>query len=354
MSTRRSISILLGLLAVVVLCAVCTLATLAAKRLEGAKVEAAPTTTPQYNELGLPYGQELSTEPVEIQPDYLVFSDRILKRYHHMPADIVDTVDALDQFFAIIPAGVNKHLIMAPWYIAMEPDYAMYTDDIPAAIQQVYDGMAEDVHCLDVYAPLFSRRDEYLFARVDEAWTMRGAYYAAQEFLNTQGIEMIPIDDYEVYYNSSYIGSLEKDTELVMTEEDQLYYLLKGATNWQTVTTRVSSGLYETHESPAIALSRRQNIFLGSNISHSILHGDGGNGETLLIVGDVFGITFAPWFTPYYENVYFIRAETYNGTLEGFLNLFEEYNIQNCLVMEGITSVVKSTNNNLRRMAGGD
>lgn len=353
MNMRRSTSILIGILALLALCAVCVVATFVNRRLDVARAEAAPTITPHYNELGLLYGQELSTEIVEIQPDYIIYSDRILKRYQYVQEDITAAADALNQFFAVIPEGVNKHLIMAPWYIAMEPDCSAYTDDIFAAIQELYDGIADDVQCLDACGALFLRRDEYLFARVDEAWTMLGAYYAAREFLTARGIEMIPVEDYEIYYNNAYVGSLEHIKEDMEFDEDQLYYLLKDGTNWQTVTKRVSSGVYETHESPAIALSRRQDIFLGSRLSHSILHGDGNNGQTLLIVGDTFGLNFAPWFTPYYETVYYIRAENYNGQLTGFLNLFEDYTIRDCVVIEGITSVVNSANKNLVRMVEG-
>lgn len=353
MNKRRSLSILLGLLALLALCVVCVLAKMTTDRIEQAKAEAPPMVTPRYNELGLPYGQVLSSEPVEVQPDYLIFSNRILRRYHYVPEDVQHTVEALNLFFSVVPAGVNKHLIMAPWYIAMEPDFSAYTDDIHAAIGEVYAGMVEDVQCLDVCDTLFAQRDEYIFARVDEDWTMLGAYYAAREFLTAQGIEMIPVEDYEIYYNSSYAGSYEKVADDIKYDEDQLYYLLKGATNWQTVTKRVSSGVYETHESPAIALSRRQSIFLGSSVSHSILHGDGNNGKTLLIIGDNLGRSFAPWFTPYYDTVYFIRAENYQDGLTGFLSIFEDYAIQDCLVVESIKSVVDSANNNLRRMAGG-
>lgn len=169
---------------------------------------------------------------------------------------------------------------------------------------------------------------------------MLGAYYAAELFCRQAGIEMIPLEDYDDYAYYS-------DDEVALDQEYVPYYLLPEGTNWQTVTVRESTDNYSTHESPAIALSRRGlDIFIAGSFSQSILHGDGNNGKSLLIMGDNYAEVFAPWLTPYYDSVVFVSMSRYQGDHAAFRALFAQYNITDCIFMENIFNWGDSIENN--------
>lgn len=97
-----------------------------------------------------------------------------------------------------------------------------------------------------------------------------------------------------------------------------------------------------------------ERIFLWWAITPTpILQGDGANGKTLLVIGDSNAKLFAPWFTPYYETVYLVNGERYQNGAAGLQQIFMEYNVTDCVILEGADQFGETPLNQRMRSLGG-
>ncbi|MGI5849888.1 MAG: DHHW family protein [Christensenellales bacterium] len=288
---------------------------------------------------GKPGGRQLETSPMLLTDEYIYFKDRVLECYRYDKESVRKCSEILNNALASIPEGINKYMMLIPMRISFEPgEYQRYSDDVISAIKEIYANSAADVVTLDVSGVLAEHNDEYIFFRTDHVWTALGAYYAAQKFCVSAGINMIGIENYKEHRFNSYYGTFRvlHDAKTLSDYPDYVsYYIMEDAENAQTITSRSSKDVYVTYDSPTVALSRKgYNIFIGAHISNSILHGDAENGKTLMIVGDEYSKAFAPWLTPYYENIILINPTFYNGSQKDFWNFFSDYQIADFLIME--------------------
>jgi len=310
----------------------------------------AASLKPVYGADGKPDGGELDTVPTVITKDHVYFEDRVLERFYYDANDIRKCSEILNGAMSSLPEDVNKYLMIVPMRISFEDEkHQLYSDDIDSAINELYERMPPDVITLDAAGALYEHRGEYLFFRTSNKWTALGAYYAAQEFCNNTGIEMKRIEEYRENRYENYKGTLQAlpYSQSLDNYKDYIsYYILEGTKNEQTITDRRSRDEYITYNAPTIALSRLgYDIFVGSYFSHTILRGDAKNGKTLMILGDDYIKPFAPWLTPYYENVCLVSPRYFDGGPEEFWKLFSEYQITEFLVVEYVQNMRDSTVN---------
>ena len=307
---------------------------------------------------GKPDGQPLTTEPKQIFYEYIVFEDRVLTRFHYNEEKEAYTYSALNQFFDWLPDGINKHLIIVPSRIFFEE--ATTTDDsfeLDKAINKISAKISDDVNIIDVRDALWSRKHEYIYFRTTDNWTMLGAYYAAECFLNSIGTQIISIDEYYEYKLDGYVGTMQylDGTDSLTENPDCIkYYMLSGSGNAQIVTAYVSKGEYTQYQSQIIAQSRLGlDIFIGKYVSNSILEGDADNGKTIIVLGDRNSNIFTPWLVPYYETICFVDPEFYYGAENDLIDMIEGYNVTDVLILESVGMFSASTENKkLIRLTG--
>ncbi|MEG1548707.1 MAG: DHHW family protein [Clostridia bacterium] len=341
MEIKRLLGALLGL---VLLAAVIAISIFSTQELSEIKAEAVqPTPTPTYGEQGLPYGMQLDTAPYLIEDGYAFFKDRIVPLYKRNNETLLTYADTTARFLASLPQNVRSYIMLIPTRAAFEESLSAYTDDENAAINDIGALMPAGVTCVNLIKTLAAHKSEYIYFRTDDSWTAQAARYAALAYANKAGLELPQLDEY-YYYNilESHKGILYEINghEIPPKLYDYVaFYTPIYGKNLQTVTLRHAAGQYETHDSPAVALSRRsKNIFIAPYFSHSILHGDKNNGKTVVIFGSSEAKLFAPWLTPVYENVILISAARYQDGVEGFRKLFEDYNVTDFIFMQSITS----------------
>ena len=80
---------------------------------------------------------------------------------------------------------------------------------------------------MDAYAALAAHTDEDIYARTDHHWLPLGAYYAAEAFAKTAGVNFAPLSSYTKTTLSGYLGSMYTFTKSVVLQEnpeDFTYY----------------------------------------------------------------------------------------------------------------------------------
>jgi hypothetical protein len=309
---------------------------------------------PKFGIKGLPYGRELSKEFQSIDKDYVYFDDRVLRIFTNNTKLNQDASLEVQSFMDVLPQGVNRVVALIPMAITYEPyvDSSLKMDSL-TAINEIKQGLDESIQWINVdglYAP---KTDEYIYLRTDAFITTLGAYYIAQDFLVSKGIEQIPLAAYLEDRRTKIQGTyffLEGANLLIEAEDNGIFYLLEGASNTQELTLRISSRETRTFKAPTISVSRRGlDVFVGGVISDSKLYGDGLE-DSIIVIGDHSAKVLATWLTPYFKYVFVIDSAFYMKTKETFFELFELYQISDVILVQTIENRVNPGMNSRLKM----
>lgn len=298
------------------------------------------TEASKYGIKGLPYGVELSSEVRLIDEKYVYYDDRILEIYTNNTNVNKETINRIQEFMDIIPDTVNKVVSIIPMAITYEK-LDQYNKASIDAITEIRNGIDGNIKWIDVDSLFSPISDEYLYFRTDPRITSVAAYYIAEDFLKSKGIDIYPIDKYKEDRRVKVLGiyMFLENANLTQTYEDNvIFYQLDGATNKQTVTIRTGEDSV-TFDSPTIAISRRGlDIFVEGNISDSIIYGDGTE-NTIILIGDYSAKVLSTWLIPYYENIIVIDSAFYSKSKSDFFKLFEDYNISDIILIQSIFNI---------------
>lgn len=188
---------------------------------------------------------------------------------------------------------------------------------------------------LDILSPYLSKGED-LFYRTDHHWTAKGAYLVASAMIESQGVPVMPYDefDYKVIQSEANEDG-EKDTFEV------LYALLPSHSYIMTKLTtakEISLMNYQSVTYRAFMNNSRtpwRKITTGFN-----------TGRKALVICDSYGNAFAPYIMPYYDEVHMVdfRYGYYNKSDAGG-------SISDLMKYHGIDDVfiVVSTANDMRK-----
>ena len=232
--------------------------------------------------------------------------------------ELQKTADILNAYAALLPVGGKLHVMLAPrsqsanklalhldtqtgWSSEIEPALrAMVSTNV--VIHSAYDILQDSI-----------LNGEYVYFRTDHHWTARGAYLAADAMLKSAGYQTVPLSDYDEKTIKGFLGSIylhgrnAKLKELADTIE--AYYPLLPAKSYRV------SNAYQKNELPVIDETQTNYlVFLGGTYGpYRVLEGGYHTGRNMLMICDSFGNSIAPFFMPYYDDVYMVdfRDEYY-------------------------------------------
>ena len=155
---------------------------------------------------------------------------------------------------------------------------------------------------------------EYVYFRTDHHWTARGAYLAANVMLTSDGYQTVPLADYREKTIDGFLGSIYlhgRNAKLKeLADQIEVFYPLLPAKSYRV------SNAYKKNELPVIDETQTNYlVFLGGTSGpYRVLEGGYHTGRNMLLVCDSFGNSIAPFFLPYYDDVYMVdfRDDYYN------------------------------------------
>ncbi len=176
----------------------------------------------------------------------------------------------------------DNRSVYSGWSSSLEAELDKRTDD--------------DVHVFSVVDILEPHiiDNEYIYYTTDHHWTALGAYYVFAEMIASQGLPVIPYDEYEykINENSPDING--------NTDEFHLLYSL------QPTHSLVVSNITEETEVPLMYYDTDMyHAYLASTQTpwRRIITGFN-TGRKALVIGDSFVNSFTPYLLPYYDEVH--------------------------------------------------
>lgn len=232
--------------------------------------------------------------------------------------DMEKAASILNTYAALLPVGGKLHVLLAPRAqtankLALHLDSESgWSSEMESALQSL---VSKNVVVHNAYDILQSDMlgGEYLYFRTDHHWTARGAYLVADAMLKAEGYQTVPLSDYREKTIEGYLGSIylhgrnAKLKELADTIE--VFYPLLPAQSFRV------SNTYKKNELPVVDETQTNYlVFLGGTAGpYRVLEGGYHTGRKMLMVCDSFGNSIAPFFLPYYDDVYMVdfRDEYY-------------------------------------------
>lgn len=97
----------------------------------------------------------------------------------------------------IVPTAISYYL--PEKFKEYDPDEKGHIDAINAQLRGITP--------VDVYSVLAAHTDEPIFFNTDHHWTQLGAFYGAEEFAKTAGVDFKPISEFEEKDGGDFVGS---------------------------------------------------------------------------------------------------------------------------------------------------
>ncbi|MBQ8968064.1 DHHW family protein [Ruminococcus sp.] len=235
---------------------------------------------------------------------------RAMEEYYYSSENGRYLADCVDVFADSVGANVNTYLMMIPTsealYIPSElkdsyPDQKECADEVYSMMTS-----AKGVPINDV---LEAHKAEYLYSRTDYHWQPLAAFYAAQTFEETAGVDYAKFDSYEEVKREGYLGAFYSVNGIYPLEEypDEFTYYKPADLDKLKVLyhdTYFGEGyegslFYEDND-----ISASYTVFVGTD--ETILEVDTAcdNGRVLVIFKDSYGNALVPFLTSSFSKIY--------------------------------------------------
>lgn len=127
----------------------------------------------------------------------------------------------INMYSLVIPTAISYYLPVE--FASHDPDERGHINEINAALKGVTP--------VDVYSVLARHTDEPIYFNTDHHWTQLGAFYGAEEFAKTAGVDFKPLSEYDRYDGGDFVGSAYgnsgDDPRVLELVEPFIYYVPK-------------------------------------------------------------------------------------------------------------------------------
>ena len=250
----------------------------------------------------------------------MAVKDTLLQLFHFHEENVSAYAKALNTFAAKMPENVRMYSLLAPTQVGLTgEEYKDFSDPQDKAIEYIYSRLNPRYETIDVFAPLFAHRQEYIYFRSDHHWTQLGAYYAAQAFARQAGLTMPDMADCEKYSLENFLGYLYSNNQVskVSQHPDRIdYYIYQGKNPeiecfFYDKTETLNSHMQTVFSLSAVENSTNYGIFLSGDYPRLVYKNpESANGRVLMVVKDSYANAFVPWLIHSFQEIIVIDPRT--------------------------------------------
>ena len=345
---RRSTGLAMIAIGFAAVFVITVMATLLSNRIQDLQPQQLPVSEEElYRNQGLEPGAVLDPAPELITDTQVEFEDRILLRCNWTDEQVKALQTSLNEFLRIMRRNypdVNLYSMVVPLRIGFEnsaglvEEYAEISEAEREKLVELERSMMASTPSYCTYLPvvdvLSMHQDEYLFFRGSPTWTVRGAYYGSQVFLNAAGLEIFPIESF--YETARTKGSGILKTQSGEDFSDRRYvYLFE---DYNPMVKDIDSG----EKAPMFSSIRNSySAFMGGHYKVGVMDGMAKNGRVLLLMGNKNAQPLAPWMVTQFQQIIYMNMDVYSVSKGDFWEIFRQFDITDCLVVHDADTIPK-------------
>lgn len=234
--------------------------------------------------------------------------------------------------------------------VLIEPEYMekLKSADQAEVLQYFSQNLSDEVYFVDTVSLLRRHNSEYIYFRTDHHWTALGAYYVYEAICKELGMEPASLDDFELWDQGRFIGSLYYKAPKTSALKDDVVYAYNPAGDLNTrIYQNGTSGFQHTvltDMSKSNANSKYMTFLAGDHPLVRIINNDLPDAGNVLIIKDSFGNAMAPFFTQNYHTVYVVDYRYYSESLSSLINSFD---IDDVIFLPNVSDIQTNAVSNL-------
>lgn len=265
--------------------------------------------------------------------------------YDEVIADAAKAVGALSD--SLTENGIPFSVLLPPRTVDVAASAFDYPDTHSVKLADRVRELMDGVNYVDMTKIFRSRYDsgEYVYYRTDHHWTELGAYYAYAEVMKSFGTEGYAIEDFdrktvaEDFFGTTYSKSGFKDVAPDKMEVFELKSMPASSFVTQRPYDKEHPTLDGLYYDGALSEKNKYPYYLGGTTEYArVALKDGGEREKLLVLGDSFALSLAPFLALHYD-VEFVRIGDWRS-------VFDVYGAPDCdrvLVVWNFENLITTT-----------
>ena len=281
-----------------------------------------------------------------------ILKDRLIQRVEDYDRTLVaKNVSAINEFAKRVKIPCTMMLIPTACEIQkdqLDPNVPVLNQKM--LIESVYSRMAGQLSTVDVYSPLYSSKDEYIYYKTDHHWTSLGAYLGYSAASRSLGYQTISLNSFDIQHAShDFYGTLYSKVIYNKTGPDTIDYYSypKGTTVSKVVVdTGSSKKNYDSmYFREYLSQKDKYSSFLGSNQPFVTVHSNAKSGKKLLVIKDSYAHSLVPFLTQHYSEITMVDLRYINVNLNEKLSLDDydqvlfAYNVENFVEDQNIVKL---------------
>lgn len=270
------------------------------------------------------FGQEIA-EGVYTNGQIVVYQDGHYRALSMYGGGTGETFAASVNNVAADLSGVKVYtmVIPTPGEFYTPSNFSDYNASQEDSINSIASALDSGVQSINICPTMRKHLQEPIYSRTDHHWMALGAYYAAQQFAKTAGVQFADISEYNKKTIDGYVGTMyaftDNNASLLNDPEDFVYYEPKSS-----ITTDYYSQSFQFEYTSDLLVE----ISLKSELYSTYMGGDGhivhiktpvSNGRKLAVVKDSYGNAEIPFYTGSFEDIYVLDMRYIEVNLVDFV-----------------------------------
>lgn len=284
-----------------------------------------------------------------------VGKDMLLEKIDYADPEITATnVRAINEFAKNHKDTLSVYMGIIPSSVAIYPNKAPVAADTLDQATYIKDfyGKLEGVSTIDMFNPLITEADKYIYYHTDHHWTSYGAYVGYKTLGTSLGYRPASHDMFNVEHASyDFYGTLYSKVLLGdnLVDTIDLYSYTKGSPVTDVVKYRLSgSKQLEEYSNPTIFYREnletrdKYRVFLDANEAVVKIKTNVKNQKKLILFGDSFSRSLMQFLPNHYEEIAFVNLQYLKLPLDSYIDIAR---YDTAIFLQSINSVVNNQSN---------
>lgn len=283
-----------------------------------------------YNGYGLEGELELSATKIRETDKEVVYEDRVFN-INSINLDGTEyAAEVAAKLKAKLPKGGHVYVMPIPERAAFETGYENDKKQYEAFARKMQKADGKGVTTLNPLPLLEEHKEEYIYCRSENSWTMRGAFYGAQTFRKALGYTEESLEDYRSYV----FGEFGNET---ITEP--FYIFIKGDNpNRELMTYEDENDEIKTIKKSTIQFnSAGSAAVIGNSYMHSVVDGCGEG--SLLLINDQRGKFLISYLAEMYEKIYVVNIYEDKNFAKNMDKIVSKYDIKQVIWAQNVSEM---------------
>ncbi|WP_250160207.1 DHHW family protein [Caloranaerobacter azorensis] len=263
----------------------------------------------------------------------------LLEDYKKPGEQLIKNIISINNFADKLP-DVQTYLLLAPNSIKIYEDkLPMFADpyDQLKSIEIIKENLNKKINFIDIYKILEKKKEEYIYFKTDHHWTMRGAYYAYQEFAKRVGFKPYSIKDFDLkIVTDSFYGTFYSKANNRHIKPDSIeLFIPKFNINYRIDYVDDNKSSNSLYEYSYLGKKDKYAFFLDGNHALIRIKTSLNNGKKLVIFKDSYSHCFIPFLANHYEEIHVIDLRYYKLNIYDYI---KEHKIKEVLFLYNVAT----------------